>query len=103
MYQSKLQSRLAILMAICLLVTWSLAYAETKSTSNALLEEPSGEGMMVDLVVLRPFGLAATALGTAVFIASLPFTLPTLSVKQAAKKLIAEPAKYTFARPLGHP
>ena len=103
MYQSKLQSRLAILMAICLLVTWSLAYAETKSTSNTLFEEASGEGMMVDLVVLRPFGLAATALGTAVFIASLPFTLPTLSVKQAAKKLIAEPAKYTFARPLGHP
>jgi hypothetical protein len=59
--------------------------------------------MMIDLVVLRPFGLVATALGTAVFIASLPFTLPTLSVKQAAKKLIVEPAKYTFARPLGHP
>lgn len=109
MYQGRLKSQIAILMAICLFVTWNLAYAETGATSQHMtspedvFEEPSGEGMVVDLLVLRPFGIVATALGTAVFIASLPFTLPTGSVKQAAKKLVAEPAKYTFARPLGQP
>ena len=109
MYQGNLKPYLAILMTICLLVTWNLAYAEMKSTrqyvaaSDDGFEEPSGAGMLVDFVVLRPFGFVATVLGTAVFIASLPLTLPTGSVKQAAKKLVAEPAKYTFVRPLGQP
>jgi len=39
--------------------------------------------------------------GAVVFVVTLPFTLPSKSVDRAAKKLVAEPAQYTFKRPLG--
>ena len=58
--------------------------------------------MLVDVIVLRPFGIAATVLGAAVFVVSLPFTLPTRSVDQAAQRLVVDPAKFTFVRPLGY-
>lgn len=62
--------------------------------------EPA-EAMVVDAVVLRPLGLAATVLGAGVFVISLPFTLPSGSVGDAAEELVAKPARYTFQRPLG--
>jgi len=36
-----------------------------------------------------------------VFVITLPFSIPTKSVDKAAQKLIVDPAKYTFVRPLG--
>ena len=59
------------------------------------------EGMIVDFVFLRPMGIATTALGTGFFFASLPFSVSTRSLGVAFKKLVAEPAIFTFARPLG--
>jgi hypothetical protein len=55
----------------------------------------------VDLLVARPGGLAATVLGTVIFVVGLPFTLINGSTEQAAQQLIGDPASYTFARPLG--
>ena len=70
--------------------------------TNDTLEAPDAAGMMLlDAFLLRPLGLAATALGTAAFIVSLPFSLPTRSADDAAKALVVKPARYTFARPLG--
>ena len=65
-------------------------------------KEVTAEAMLVDVIVLRPFGIAATVLGAAVFVVSLPFTLPTRSVDQAAQRLVVDPAKFTFVRPLGY-
>jgi hypothetical protein len=62
---------------------------------------PTGEQMAVDLVVVRPLSLVGTVLGTAVFIVALPFNALTLNFKDPARRLILEPAKYTFVRPLG--
>ena len=62
--------------------------------------DPAGP-ILVDALLLRPLGLAATVLGTATFILTLPFSLPTRSSGKAAKALIVKPAKYTFVRPLG--
>ncbi len=59
------------------------------------------EGIIVDFVFLRPMGIVSTALGTVFFFASLPFSVPTGSLGVAFKKLVAEPAIFTFARPLG--
>ena len=70
--------------------------------ANETLAAPDSAGMMLmDAFLLRPLGLAATVLGTAVFIVTLPFSLPTHSADDAAKVLVVKPAKYTFARPLG--
>lgn len=57
--------------------------------------------IVVDAVVVRPVGLAVTIVGTALFIATLPVTAPSKSVKQAADALVGAPARKTFARPMG--
>lgn len=57
--------------------------------------------MVVDVVVMRPLGLAATVVGTVLTIVALPFTIPSGSVESSARELILRPADYTFNRPLG--
>jgi len=65
-------------------------------------EDNLGAGKMaVDFFLIRPLGVATTALGTALFIVSLPFSALGRNVKTAAKTLVVEPAKFTFFRPLG--
>jgi hypothetical protein len=57
--------------------------------------------MIMDVVVARPLCLAATAIGSAFFVISLPFALMTKSVNRSAEALVITPAKATFTRPLG--
>jgi hypothetical protein len=64
-------------------------------------EEPTAGGMIVDLLVARPAGLVASAIGIVFFVVSLPFSAPTGSADEAADKLVAEPVQFTFGRPLG--
>ncbi|MBW1696162.1 MAG: hypothetical protein JRH18_10060 [Deltaproteobacteria bacterium] len=61
----------------------------------------TGEKMIADAVLLRPAGFLGTALGSAVFIISLPFSLLGKNHREAFDKMIKEPARYTFVRPLG--
>jgi hypothetical protein len=65
------------------------------------MEKATGEAMAADLVLLRPLGIAATALGTVLFVASLPFSATGGNAKGAFNKLVGEPGGFTFARPLG--
>lgn len=60
-----------------------------------------GTDMLVDAVVVRPLGLVATLLGTALTVVALPFTIPSGSVESSAREWIVRPADYTFKRPLG--
>lgn len=60
-----------------------------------------GADMALDALVLRPLGLLATGIGAVVFVVSLPFTLPSGDVGEAACELVQEPFAYTFSRPLG--
>jgi hypothetical protein len=64
-------------------------------------QEPSGEAMMYDTIIMRPAGLLATIVGSAVWLVSLPFSALGDNVDTATKKLVKEPAAYTFKRPLG--
>ncbi len=73
---------------------YSLASEEKK-------EEPSASVIFLDVMLVRPLGIVSIALGTGVFIISLPFTIPTRTVGLAGKKLVKEPFLYTFARPVG--
>jgi hypothetical protein len=59
------------------------------------------ENIPVDVLIIRPITLVGTVLGTALFVVSLPFSIPSGSVKMTARKLIVKPFKYTFTRPLG--
>ena len=68
-------------------------YFETK--------EPSGDAMLYDTIVLRPVGIVATVVGSVFWLISLPFSAAGDNVDTATEKLVKEPAKYTFDRPLG--
>jgi hypothetical protein len=63
--------------------------------------EPTGSEMMADMFLMRPFMLVSTVLTTVTFIVSLPFAAMGGNVGESAQKLVAEPAAYTFTRPLG--
>ncbi len=74
----------------------------TPSLANDLNTEVSGETMAVDFVLLRPLGLAVTAIGCVFYIASFPFTVwNEKNRKRAGYYFVVEPASYTFVRPLG--
>jgi len=68
---------------------------------RSLFYENSAEQMFIDFLFLRPLGIAVTAMGTAMFIVSLPFSALGGNVKEAFCEMMVEPAKFTFARPLG--
>ena len=64
-------------------------------------EDPSGGAMMFDLAVVRPVGIVATAIGCLFFVVSSPFSALGGNIDIAGEKLVKDPAKYTFKRPLG--
>jgi hypothetical protein len=57
--------------------------------------------VVVDVAVARPFTLALTIVGSALFVVSLPFAATSGCVDKAAKTLVVAPAKDTFTRPVG--
>ena len=84
--------------ALCLLLVLLL------SSSPALADEDletSSIGIVIDVVLVRPIGIASIAIGAGGFVISLPFSLPTKSADVAAKKLVGDPFKFTFMRPVG--
>lgn len=57
--------------------------------------------VVIDVLILRPVGLATCVLGIAATIVAMPFALPSNSTKQVYQHLIADPFYYTFKRPIG--
>ncbi len=57
--------------------------------------------MAADLIFVRPVSLVSTVVGAAIFVVTLPFTLPTQSTDEAGRVLVTGPLEYTFNRPLG--
>jgi hypothetical protein len=57
--------------------------------------------MTVDLVVARPAGAVATVAGAAIFLVSWPFAALGGNTDATWDSLVADPAAYTFQRPLG--
>lgn len=81
-----------------------LASAATRADDYSMQagdHAPAGIAMALDLALARPLGIGATVLGTAVFLVGLPFELLAGNVADPARKLIVEPARFTFVRPLG--
>lgn len=79
----------------------SLAWAVSVPAFAGPEEDRSALAMAGDAVVARPLGVAITAVGAAVFVASLPFTALGGGVDGAADALVVKPAAETFARCLG--
>lgn len=94
-FDNSLRTLLAALMAVMLLIP------SVSSAANNSGEEPSAGAMVADAVVARPILLAATILGTALYVVTLPFTLAGGNAGGAAKALIVGPGESTFVRCLG--
>lgn len=81
---------------------------------NAAAYDPGNPGryqgapaVLADLLLLRPFGIAMTAVGTGFFVATMPFSgianiaPPHDAFEKTANALVVAPAAFTFMRPLG--
>lgn len=83
---------ISIILSIGIVFITSTAYAQ---------DVPDSSSMLFDLFFLRPLGLAICALGISAAILSLPFTLGSPNLEIVGKRLVEEPLKFTFSRPLG--
>lgn len=57
--------------------------------------------IVADALVVRPISLASIVIGSVIFVAALPFSIPTRSVGIVGKAIVVDPCKYTFVRPMG--
>jgi hypothetical protein len=92
------------LMAAMLALT-SLTLPVTASANSydymAENTQPTGGEMLADAFLLRPAMLVGSVFTVATFVVTLPFSALGGNVGEAAQKLVVEPLKYTFVRPLG--
>jgi hypothetical protein len=63
--------------------------------------EPSPDEVAMDLLLVRPVALCSIVVGSAIFVVGLIFTIPTGNLALSGKKLVVEPVKFTFLKPLG--
>jgi hypothetical protein len=61
----------------------------------------TAEKMAVDIVAIRPLGIVSTIAGCAVYVFSLPFSLPGGNARAVWETTVVKPAKFTFDRPVG--
>ncbi len=62
---------------------------------------PTATDMIVDGLVIRPLSLAATIVGSGLFVVTLPFSAIGGNVDEAGQALVADPARATFGNCLG--
>jgi len=99
-----MKGTLGKLLSVLLVVLLAVSFAVTPVLAVEGPEGPQHRGadaMLLDAFFLRPLGLVSLVGGTALFIVTLPFSIPGGNTQKAANRLIADPAEYTFSRPLG--
>jgi len=101
MFRSRMRAGIALTMAMLLLYATSLVHALESTSTAKGGSDVSAEAILVDGFILKPAGVLATLVGSIAFVVTLPWSIPTRSVDKAAQKLVVDPAKYTFVRPLG--
>jgi hypothetical protein len=94
-------SKMHTIAALVLMLNVSVAPAAIAADVYGQQSIPSAGAMAIDILAVRPLGLAATLLGTGLFVVSLPFSALGGNVGEAADALVKTPAEFTFARPLG--
>jgi hypothetical protein len=87
------------LLALIIVPFGSACFAESYEEQRK--KELSGGLMIADALLVRPLGVVATVGGTLMFIVSLPFSALGGNSGEAFDRLMADPATFTFTRPLG--
>jgi len=90
---------------LLLLLTLSLVVTSLCSTGWAGGDNSMGrndpvaqEYYILDVLFARPIGVIAGIAGSAIFVVSLPFTIPTGGVRDAADIFIVKPFQFSFVR-----
>ncbi len=87
-----------------------VAGATSSTSGSSIAGLNPGEGRAVsrdpvevaaDALVVRPVGIAATAVGAAIFVVALPFAAISGDVNRTGRALVGAPARFTFKRRLG--
>ncbi len=90
---------MVVLLVAALLMVPFGASAMAKGSDYPM--ENSAELMAADFAVVRPLQFVSLVSGTVFFIVSLPFSALGDNVSDAYTKMMVEPARMTFLRPLG--
>ena len=98
MHKTGKRSMILLLIAAMIFIPFGTSALAQSKTADINV---SAEAMTADLLVIRPLGIVATVVGSAIFIVSLPFSALGGNTKTACQKLVKDPAKFTFKRPLG--
>jgi len=94
-------SRLFLVISLILALS-APRFAFAAADQEVVLEEkPSALAMTGDLIIARPVMMVITAVGSVVFVISLPFSLAGGNTMEAANTLVVKPAITTFVRCLG--
>ena len=94
----KLKMALVLTLAAVLV---AVPFGAVAAQDDPYIKDRDPGAMTADLVFSRPLGLAAIVAGVCVFVVSIPFSALGGNTEQAYQKLVADPAAYTFRRPLG--
>ncbi len=94
------QVAVSALMALAVALAAGQTHGATANYRSAQ-DGPRWEDQVVDAVIARPVGIAATGAGAAIWVVSLPFSLLGGNAGEAADKLIGGPGRETFYRCLG--
>jgi len=92
---------------ISALVVWAMlmtGVAGKPAMAEECEKQPRADpgAVTADAAVARPMGVVATVTGFALFLISSPFAAMGGNTSETWEALVAEPAIYTFRRPLGH-
>ncbi|GAA6134530.1 hypothetical protein NBRC116188_13190 [Oceaniserpentilla sp. 4NH20-0058] len=93
--RSRIQQFFIILTTICMVAL------PMHSQAEEIIESPSGTEMVLDFIIVRPLSIAATLIGSVIWVASLPFSLLGGNAGEAADVLILTPGKAAFLKCLG--
>ena len=62
---------------------------------------PTGEAMVMDLLVVRPVSFIGLVIGTGLSLVATPFALASGKTGQVYQRLVVQPYDFTVCRPLG--
>ncbi|MBF0285344.1 MAG: hypothetical protein HQL51_12905 [Magnetococcales bacterium] len=94
--------RAGLIPALALTLALSGCASQTTGARSDAPSPPAND-MFFDALLCRPLGLVSTVVGTSLFVISLPFSALGGNSEQAAERLVMEPYRFTFQRPLGDP
>lgn len=90
-----------VLVVVSSLMMVGKGWAEEVVDEASATERPGYGVAIADALVIRPFLLAATVVGTVVWVVTSPVTAITGTIGEAGQTLVLEPGAATFYRCLG--